>query len=202
MGKWCVHASSFIFDQIVIKVAGNQDRHKSSDEFYFGPLVSMAHLYVFWNEIWPWHIGLRWAIVALWATCLIFLSNFLSHLSQELWGIEGWNLVHTWTMGECIVYTGMRLLRLICPFSFMPQLRRSWRGILVSGCACVCPCLHPSDQEPCMLGFWNFIYGFLMEKYLTYIFFLVRVISLSGVMPLWKNLNEIWCMPYLMNRAC
>ena len=23
----------------------------------------------FWNEIWPWHIGLRWAIVALWATC-------------------------------------------------------------------------------------------------------------------------------------
>ena len=25
----------------------NQDRHKSSDEFDFGPLVSMAHLYVF-----------------------------------------------------------------------------------------------------------------------------------------------------------
>ena len=47
MGKWCLHASSFIFDQIVIKVAGNQDRHKSSDEFDFGPLVSMAHLYVF-----------------------------------------------------------------------------------------------------------------------------------------------------------
>ena len=47
MGKWCLHASSFIFDQIVIKVAGNQDRHKSSDEFDFGPLVSMTHLYVF-----------------------------------------------------------------------------------------------------------------------------------------------------------
>ena len=47
MGKWCLHAGSFIFDQIVIKVAGNQDRHKSSDEFDFGPLVSMAHLYVF-----------------------------------------------------------------------------------------------------------------------------------------------------------
>ena len=26
--------------------------------------------WIFWNEIWPWHIGLRWAIVALWATCL------------------------------------------------------------------------------------------------------------------------------------
>ena len=42
-----MHASSFIFGQIVIKVAGNQDRHKSSDEFDFGSLVSMAHLYVF-----------------------------------------------------------------------------------------------------------------------------------------------------------
>ena len=53
-------------------------------------------------------------------------------------------------------------------------------------------------QVPCMLGFWNFIYGFLMEK----IFDTVQVISLSGVMPLWKHPNEIWCMPYLMNRAC
>ena len=26
MGKWCLHGSSFIFDQIIIKVAGNQDR--------------------------------------------------------------------------------------------------------------------------------------------------------------------------------
>ena len=37
MGKWCLHASSFIFDRIIIKVAGNQDRHKSSDDFDFGP---------------------------------------------------------------------------------------------------------------------------------------------------------------------
>ena len=111
MGKWCLHASSFIFYQIVIKVAGNQDRHKSSDEFDFGPLVSMAHLYVFWNEIWLWHIGLRWAIVALWATCS-------SHFSQELWGLEDWNLVHTWTVGRCIVYTGIRLLLHIRPFIF------------------------------------------------------------------------------------
>ena len=44
MGKWCLHASSFIFDRIVIKIAGNQDRRKSSDEFDFGPLVSVAHL--------------------------------------------------------------------------------------------------------------------------------------------------------------
>ena len=37
MGKCCLHASSFIFDRIIIKVAGNQDRHKSSDEYDFGP---------------------------------------------------------------------------------------------------------------------------------------------------------------------
>ena len=74
MGKCWFHASSFIFDWIIIKVVGKQDRHKSLDEFDFGPLVSMAHLYVFWNEIWRRHIGLRWAIVALWATCLANLS--------------------------------------------------------------------------------------------------------------------------------
>ena len=28
---------SFIFDRIIIKVAGNQNRHKSSDKFDFGP---------------------------------------------------------------------------------------------------------------------------------------------------------------------
>ena len=35
MGKYCLHASSFIFDRIIIKIAGNQDRHKSSDESWF-----------------------------------------------------------------------------------------------------------------------------------------------------------------------
>ena len=80
MGKWCLHARSFIFDRIIIKAADNKDRHKSSDEFDFGPLVSMPQIYVFcyfrvicldcWKDhIWPWYIGLKLAIVALWATC-------------------------------------------------------------------------------------------------------------------------------------
>ena len=81
---WCLHASSFIFDRIVIKVAGNQDRHKSSDEFDFGLLVSLAHLYVFWNEIWSWHIELRWAIVALWATCFDFRCSGMSKIPAFL----------------------------------------------------------------------------------------------------------------------
>ena len=37
MGKCCLHANLFIFDRIIIKVAGNQDMHKSSKEFDFGP---------------------------------------------------------------------------------------------------------------------------------------------------------------------
>ena len=42
MEKWCLQSSSFIFDQIITKVTGNQDRHKSSVEFDFGrirPLI-------------------------------------------------------------------------------------------------------------------------------------------------------------------
>ena len=51
MGKWCLDASSSIFDQIIIKVAGNKDRHKSSDKFDFGPdqtthLVTLVLLYL------------------------------------------------------------------------------------------------------------------------------------------------------------
>ena len=37
MGRWCLHASLFIFVRIIIKVAGNQGRHKSLVRFDFGP---------------------------------------------------------------------------------------------------------------------------------------------------------------------
>ena len=42
MGKWCLHASSFIFYWIIIKVAGNQYRHKSLVKLILGrirPLI-------------------------------------------------------------------------------------------------------------------------------------------------------------------
>ena len=42
--------------------------------------------------------------------------NLLSHFSRELWGLEDWNLVHMWTVGRCIMCTGIRLLLLIRPF--------------------------------------------------------------------------------------
>ena len=49
MEKWCLYASSFIFDKIIIKIAGNQDKHKSSVEFGFEP-NQFAHFWV----ICPW----------------------------------------------------------------------------------------------------------------------------------------------------
>ena len=35
MEKWCLHVSAYIFDQIIIKVAGNRDRHKSFGKLDF-----------------------------------------------------------------------------------------------------------------------------------------------------------------------
>ena len=35
MGKWCRQASSFIFDRSFVRLAGNKDSHKISDEFEF-----------------------------------------------------------------------------------------------------------------------------------------------------------------------
>ena len=45
-----------------------------------------------------------------------FRLKFSSQFFQELWGLGDWNLVHTWTVGRCIVYTGLKLLMLIRPF--------------------------------------------------------------------------------------
>ena len=43
----------------------------------------------------------------------------MSHFSEELWGLQGWNLLHTCTMGGYIVYTRIRLLLLISFFIFL-----------------------------------------------------------------------------------
>ena len=98
----------------------------------------------------------------------------------------------TWVM-----YTDFgSLQRLLCP-----QLRRSWWSILVSGCACVSVCVHPfvKNRAARVLKFHIWIpHGKIADTR----FFLFQGISVSGDMPLWKNQNEIWCMPCLMNRAC
>ena len=122
-----------------------------------------------------------------------------------------------------------------------PQLRRSWRGILVSGCASVRPCVHArvlkfhmyiphgkifdtrffscpelspflelcpfekiwTKSAACHI-LWT-LYARVLKfhiwiphgKIADHIFFLVQVISLSGVMPLWKNQHEILSARYL-----
>ena len=49
MGKWCLHASMFIIDQIFVKLADNQDRHKILDKFKFWP-AQTSHF----GGICPW----------------------------------------------------------------------------------------------------------------------------------------------------
>ena len=119
MGKWCLHASAFIFYQTIIKVAGYQDRHKSLVEFDFGPNQT-THLGVTcpWvtkiSHYWTWislkpvgqswsnfvcsrtgvgerlhkvlgQIGsLRWAIVALWATCFLTWAKPVQILTRKV----------------------------------------------------------------------------------------------------------------------
>ena len=77
----------------------------------------------------------------------------------------------------------------------MPPTGRCWRGILVSGC----PSVH---QEPCMLGFWNFIYEFLMEKKLMHIFFLSELSPLWSYAPLKKSkrnlMHAVSYEPYML----
>ena len=51
--------------------------------------------------------------------------------------------------------------------------------------ACVRPCILSS--KTCMLGFWNFIYGFHMKKYLTHIFFLSELSPFLELCPFEKT---------------
>ena len=111
MRKWCLHASSFIFDRIIIKVAGNQDRHKSSDELDFGPLISIAHLLFSWNKIWPWHTRLRWAIGTLWATCHQFITElWLWLMSKFCFSLILWKWIFTdMNFAFMLIFTRSRL---------------------------------------------------------------------------------------------
>ena len=62
MGKWCLHASSFIFDRIIVKVAGNQDRHKSSVKFD-RPLI-LELLALEWQKFHTFDLEYLWGRLA------------------------------------------------------------------------------------------------------------------------------------------
>ena len=72
--------------------------------FYFTHIDSGQMYHVYQNQ--------AAAAAYLFLYFFIFLSlqfsnikMFLSHLSQELWDLEGWNVIPTWTVGGWIVYT-------------------------------------------------------------------------------------------------
>ena len=123
-------------------------RNQAADAYsslYFFIFLSLqfSNINIFRQELWRLE---EWSLVHMWTVgrctgirllllicCFISsffsLSNFqtlkfLSHFSPELWGLEGWNLVHMWTVGRCIVYTWIRLLLLFIflflHFSFSP----------------------------------------------------------------------------------
>ena len=87
MGKWCLHASSFIFDQIIIKVAGNQDRHKSLVEFDFGP-NQPTHFGV--TCPWVTKISHFWTLISLkpvgqsWSSCMCSIIGVGERLHEVL----------------------------------------------------------------------------------------------------------------------
>ena len=66
MGKWFLHASSFIFYQIIIKVAGNQDRHKGLVELDFGPnqTTHLELLALEWQKIHTFELEYLWSQLA------------------------------------------------------------------------------------------------------------------------------------------
>ena len=79
-----------------------------------------------WNFVHTWTVNI--CIMYTRIRLLLFIPLFLHfsfqfsdiknfrHFCQELWILEDWNLVHTWTVGRCILFIGIRLLLLIHPF--------------------------------------------------------------------------------------
>ena len=65
MGKCCLHANLFIFDRIIIKVAGNQDMHKSLKEFDFGPDQTIHLLLALeWRKFYTFELEYLWGQLA------------------------------------------------------------------------------------------------------------------------------------------
>ena len=82
--------------------------------FKLGTHVDSGQMYhVYWNQAAAAYSSLYFFILF----SLQFSNwNFWSHFSRELCSLEDWNLVHTWSVGRCIMYTDIRLLLLIHPF--------------------------------------------------------------------------------------
>ena len=91
MEKWCLHASLFIFDWIFIKVAGNQERHKSSVKFDFGPNQT-THFGV--TCLWVTKISHFWTWISLkpigqsWSNFMCSIIGVMERLHKVLGQID------------------------------------------------------------------------------------------------------------------
>ena len=124
-----------------------------------------------WNFVHTWTVGgcmvyTRIRPLLLIRSFIFSFSNiqilkFWSHFSQELWGLESWNLVHTWTMGGCIVYNRIRQLLLhICSFIFFIFLSLQFSNIKMF--------LSHLSQELWGLDGWNIILTWIMGGWIVY----------------------------------
>ena len=112
MGKCNLHASLFIFDRIIIKVAGYQDRQKSLHEFDFGPgqtthfgvtcpwLTKILHFRT-WISLRP--VGQSWSNFM----CSITvgeerLRNVLRQIGSKLWCPWQQKAPHWLIMGKMV----------------------------------------------------------------------------------------------------
>ena len=113
MHKISDRANSFIFDRIFVKLAGNQDSHKISDEFKFWP-DRISHLGV------TCPCGrIKFSIDILWNLQVQLTFQTLEFFVTLFSGtVRPRRLKHGTYVGRCIMYTGIRLLLLICPFIF------------------------------------------------------------------------------------
>ena len=85
MGKCCLHASSFIFYRLTIKVAGNQDRHKNSDEGQVR-LLTLELLALEWRKFYTFEIEYLWGQLASLHQILCVASLGVGKSCIMFWG--------------------------------------------------------------------------------------------------------------------
>ena len=98
MGKWCLRASSFIFDRIIIKVAGYQNRHKSSVEFDFGPnqTTHFELLALEWQTFYTFELEYFWSQLAYLDQILCVASLGWGERLQKVFGQIGSKVWFPW----------------------------------------------------------------------------------------------------------
>ena len=83
--KWCLQLFSFTFDQLFVKLAGKEDRHKSLNELEFWPdrIIHFGVIRPWVRTLFP-QLELRWAIAAL-LGCLfsVTMSSIFIKLTDD-----------------------------------------------------------------------------------------------------------------------